>query len=109
MANTSIAQAMPILSELLQGLEDAYWEASTLDNKDALFDLISTVYQEQTELAKLSIQDHDLEYEPISSEFRRCRIRLSDLRKGLDERVHRATTSARLESLIGEAVALFSD
>ena len=107
MASTSIASAIVILTDLLQGLEDAYWESTHLDHKDAFFDLISAVYQEQTELAKLSIQDHDLEYEPISMNFRRCRVRLSDLRKSLDECVPRSSTATRLEECIGDAVGLF--
>ncbi len=108
MAETSIASAIVILTDLLQSLEDAYWESSDIEHKDAFFDLISAVYQEQTELAKLSIQDHDLEYEPISGGFRRCRTRLSELRKTLDECVARSTTSSRLEEHIGDAVNLFT-
>jgi len=108
MASTSIASAIVILTDLLQGLEDAYWESTSLENKDAFFDLISAVYQEQTELAKLSIQDHDLEYEPISDNFRRSRLRLGELRKSLDDCVLRSTTALRLEECIGDAVNLFS-
>ncbi len=107
MAATSIASAIVILTDLLQSLEDAYWESSDIEHKDAFFDLISAVYQEQTELAKLSIQDHDLEYEPISDGFRRSRVRLGELRKVLDDCVARATTSSRLEEYIGDAVNLF--
>ncbi len=108
MAETSIANAISILTDLLQGLEDAYWESTQIEHKDVFFDLISAVYQEQTELAKLSIQDHDLEYEPISGNFRRCRVRLADLRKNLDDCVPRASTVSRLEEHIGDAVGLFT-
>lgn len=108
MAATSIATAIVILTDLLQGLEDAYWESSSIEHKDAFFDLITAVYQEQTELAKLSIQDHDLEYEPISGDFRRCRTRLSELRKTLDESVARSNTVSRLEEYIGDSVGLFT-
>ncbi len=108
MAKTCIADSISLLTELLQTLEDAYWEASTLQHKDRFFDVINAVYQEQTELAKLSIQDHDLEYEPISDSFRRCRERLSELRKTLDQSVFRSSTATRLEVLIGDTVALYS-
>ncbi len=108
MAETSIANAIIILTDLLQGLEDAYWESTRIEHKDTFFDLISAVYQEQTELAKLSIQDHDLEYEPISGNFRRSRVRLAELRKNLDDCVPRASTVSRLEENIGDAVSLFS-
>lgn len=59
-----------------------------------------------SELLKLSVQDHDLEYEPVTTQFRRASNRLSSLRKVLDEHVGRSTTVARLELLINDAVAL---
>jgi hypothetical protein len=52
------------------------------------------------------VQDHHLEYEPITLEFRAARSKLSRLRKLLDEYVLRSSTAARLESLISETVAL---
>ena len=106
--STTIASAINTLSELLQGLEDAYWEASTTERKDLFYDLISAVNKELSELAKLSIQDHHMEYEPVSLEFRRAKAKLTDLRKLLDECVSRANTAARLEALITDVVALYS-
>ncbi len=102
----SIADALKTLAELVAGLEDAYWEASSIETKDLFFDLISAANVETSELAKLSIQDHDLEYEPVTLEFKRARARLNDLRKILDERVGRASTVARLEVLISDVVGL---
>ena len=106
MAAIRIADALKSLSELLTGMEDAYWEASSIETKDLFFDLISAVNVEMSELHKLSVQDHDLEYEPVTTQFRRASNRLNGLRKILDEHVHRSTTVAKLELLINDAVAL---
>jgi hypothetical protein len=106
--STTIANAVNTLSELLQGLEDAYWESSCVDKKDLFYDLISGVNRELSELAKLSIQDHHMEYEPVSLEFRRARAKLMDLRKLLDDCVARANTAARLEDLITDVVNLYT-
>ncbi|NIB41119.1 hypothetical protein HBA55_16055 [Pseudomaricurvus alkylphenolicus] len=106
MSSTSIAEAISTLTELLQTLEDAYWEASTIRDKDTFFDLISAINQEQTELAKLSIQDHHLDYEMISLDFRRCQNKLGNLRKRLDDCVTRSSTAVRLDTVIGQATAL---
>jgi hypothetical protein len=106
MAPASIADALKTMSELIAGLEDAYWEAATVETKDLFFDLISALNVEISELAKLSIQDHHLEYEPVTLEFKRARTRLTDLRKILDERVARSATAARLEVLISDVVGL---
>jgi hypothetical protein len=106
MATKSIAKAVTILEELLIGLDQAYWEASNIDRKDFLYDIISAVHLELSELSKLSAQDHDLDYEPITHEFRAARVKLSKLRKLLDEFVLRAATVAKLEVLINDAVTL---
>lgn len=106
MTSDSIAKAVRILEELLAGLDEAYWEANSLDRKDFFYDLIGAVHSELSEIGKLSVQDHDLVYEPITAEFRAARTKLSKLRKMLDEYVLRSSTAAKLEVLINQAVAL---
>ena len=106
MKNDSIARAIRILEELLVGLDVAYWEASSLERKDFFYDIISAVRSELSEINKLSVQDHDLVYEPITAEFRAARTKLSKLRKMLDEFVLRSGTAAKLETLINDAVSL---
>ena len=103
----NIANAARILEELLGGLDQAYWEAATIERKDFFYDVIAAVHGELSEVGKLSVQDHHLEYEPITLEFRAARVKLSKLRKLLDEYVSRTSTATRLESLISDAVALF--
>jgi len=102
----SIAKAVKILEELLGGLDAAYWEASSIERKDFVYDLISAIHGELSELGKLSVQDHDLVYEPITLEFRVARVKLTKLRKMLDDFVFRSGTASRLESMINDAVSL---
>ena len=104
MSHSSIAEAVKVLEELLVGLDEAYWESATIENKD----IISAIHGELSELAKLSVQDHHLDYEPITIEFRTARIKLGKLRKMLDDYVLRSRTASRLEALIGETVFLSS-
>jgi hypothetical protein len=106
MSNSSISRAINTLEGLLGGLDQAYWEANSLDRKDFFYDLISALHAELSELGKLSVQDHDLDYEPITEEFRAARPKLSRLRKLVDDFALRSTTAARLENLINEAMVL---
>jgi hypothetical protein len=106
MPTASITDAIRTLEELISSLNNAYWEASTLDRKDRFYDVISTINVELSELAKLSIQDHHLEYEPITPEFRQANAKLSNLRKLLDDSVLRSSTASKLEADIGEVIAL---
>ncbi|WP_049631781.1 MULTISPECIES: hypothetical protein [unclassified Cellvibrio] len=106
MPNNSISCAIKILEDLLAGLSQAYWEANSLDRKDFFFDLISALHAELSELGKLSVQDHDLDYEPVTEEFRAVRPKLSRLRKLVDDFALRSTTAVRLEHLINESMVL---
>lgn len=108
MTQSSIAEAMKVLEELLIQLDDAYWEASNLEHKDFFHDVLGATHGELSELSKLSVQDHHLVYEPITAEFRMARVKLGRLRKLLDDYVPRSRTAVRLESLLGESVLLSS-
>ncbi len=108
MSNSTIANAVKILEDLLSGLDQAYWEANSLDRKDFFYDLISSLHAELSELGKLSVQDHDLAYEPITEEFRSARPKLTRLRKLIDDFALRSTTAVRLEALINETLVLIS-
>ena len=68
--------------------------------------MITAVHSELSEIGKLSVQDHDLVYEPITVEFKLARAKLSKLRKSLDEFVLRSATAQRLEILIHDAISL---
>ena len=108
MSNASIAEINLQLAELHECLEHAYWEASTMADKDLFHDLISALHSELSELGKLSVQDHDLEYEAVSLEFRRARAKLNELRKGSDNRISRAATASKLESILSGLTPLLS-
>lgn len=106
MSNSSISNAIKVLEDLLGGLNQAYWEANSLDRKDFFYDLISALHAELSELGKLSVQDHDLDYEPVTEELRAVRPKLSRLRKVVDDFALRSTTAARLEHLINEVLLM---
>ena len=85
MPSSSIAAAIPVLEELNAVLDKAFWEANSINVKDAIYDCISAINRELSELGKLSIQDHDLDYEPISAEFKTAAHRLPSFRQYLEE------------------------
>jgi hypothetical protein len=106
MSKSSISKAIKILEDLLAGLDQAYWEANSLDRKDFFYDLIGALHAELSELSKLSVQDHDLEYEPVTEEFRAIHSKLSRLHTLVDDFALRSTTATRLGYLINEAMML---
>ena len=58
MSQTSVADTLREYLSLLELLDDAYWEAASIQHKDMLYDIISIFSQEVSEINKLSIQDH---------------------------------------------------
>src|SRR5262245_23705807 len=71
MSKPSIADAVDNIENLLEAMDDAYWEAASIEKKDCIYSIVSLLHVERAELAKLSIQDHGLPYEPISLAFKR--------------------------------------
>jgi hypothetical protein len=106
MTEKTIADASKHIEDMAHALDNAYWEASTTDRKDAIYSIISIMHAEQSELAKLSIQDHHMPYEAITAGFRDIKTRLNILRKSMDEMVIRPKTAEDLDSLISEILAL---
>jgi acyl-CoA reductase-like NAD-dependent aldehyde dehydrogenase len=106
MTEKTIADAARHIEDMAHALDNAYWEASTTDRKDAIYSIISIMHAEQSELAKLSIQDHHMPYEAITAGFRDIKTRLNVLRKSMDEMVIRPKTAEDLDSLISEILAL---
>jgi len=105
---STIADATRILDELVNTLDKAYWEASSVNAKDTIYDCFSTISKELLELSKLSIQDHDLSYEPISYEFKSMASRLPIFRKNLDSCVVRNATLENLDGLISSTIQLIT-
>ncbi len=105
MEKASIAQAATILEDLVKGLDEAYWQANSMETKDLFYDLVSAVNSEIIELGKLSVQDHDLEYEPITAHFRLARSKLNQVRKNINETVLNTPVAIRLEKLVTELLA----
>lgn len=92
----TIADTIHLLEELLITLEQTYWESSTIERKDSLFDVINIFQLELRELAKLSIEDHYLTYEPISSGARSVQAKLLSMHSQLDSWAIRSSTVANL-------------
>ena len=106
MSEPTIAEACEALEKLVSVLDDAYWEASSVENKDRLYSIISLVHAELAELSKLSIQDHHMPYEIITLPFNQVKAKLNNLRKVMDEVVLRGQTAQQLDQLITEVATL---
>ncbi len=104
----SITQASAFVAELLEVLEDLYWESPSITVKNQCFNALRFLQNERTELTKISVQDHHYEYEIIScpaTDMEHCLTNLTQLIEG---EVLRARTRSQLMPLLEKAKSYFS-
>lgn len=102
----TISEAASHIEALIALLDDAFWEASTIENKDLIYNVIHAVQSEYTEINKLSIQDHHLPYEPITQDFREMKHKFNALRNMMNSVIMRNSTAGALEQLMPKVTAL---
>ncbi len=108
MDRTTVADAVRSFETLLQVLDNAYWEASEIAHKDVIYDIISIMHMEINELAKLSVEDHYMAYEPITTGFRNSQSKLKMLHANLQYWVNRSSTARLLETELPATISLLS-
>ena len=100
MKRITIAQATMLLSELLDCMEDLYWESQTMQMKDASFNVVRILNAELMELTKVSVQDHHYPYEVISCSTHTLAQVLEDVKEDVTGRTLRSRTRATLDPLL---------
>ncbi len=106
MSQTSVADTLREYLSLLELLDDAYWEASTIQHKDMLYDIISIFNQEVAELNKLSVQDHHYPYEVITEGIRRVVPRLEDLDEQRHTIIQRTQTLTDFRDIVSSVLGI---
>jgi len=107
MTRTTITDAVCALEELLSALTDAYWDTSEIERKDCIFDLVTTLFGELNELAKLSVEDHSMTYEPVTAAFHASNVNLRYVHSNIDRWFPRRRTAKQLQHCIPAVAKLF--
>lgn len=106
MSSATIADALREFLTLNELLDNAYWETSTLAHKDFVYDIISILHHELSELNKLSIQDHYYFYEIITEGIRHLKAKLESLSDQSENIVLRTSSRLDLHESITEVVKI---
>jgi hypothetical protein len=109
MAKPTINYAINTLNELVDALKAGYWDSTEIACKDRVFDLYSVINTELTELAKLSVDDLDLEFEPMTENFIGACKKFGLLSQNIDTWFARTETEAMLRKALAPAALLISD
>jgi hypothetical protein len=109
MTAPSVANTLREYLSLLELLDDAYWEAGTIQGKDMLYDIISIFNQEVAELNKLSIMDHHYPYEVITEGIRRVIPKLQRLEDNQDTVIQRTQTATDFKEIQSSVMAILEE
>ncbi|MAL97939.1 hypothetical protein [Hydrocarboniclastica marina] len=109
MPNASVADALREFLALIELLDDAYWEASTIPHKDGLYDIISIFTTEVAELNKLNSQDHHFPYEIITEGVRRVVPKLERLEDTRDEVIQRTQTLIDFRDIVSSVLCILEE
>jgi len=109
MTAKSIDYAINTLTAAVRLLENAYWESSDIQCKDRVFDLYSVINEELTELSKLSVNDLELPFEPITDNFSEACKKFGLLMNNLETWFARSSTVQSLREVLPKAALLVSD
>lgn len=109
MSQTSVADTLREYLSLLELLDDAYWEAGSIQHKDLLYDIISIFNQEVSEINKLSIQDHHYPYEVITEGIRRVVPKLERLDEQREDVIQRTQTLIDFRDISSSVLGILED
>ena len=87
-------------------LDDAYWEASCLEHKDFIYDIISMFSQELAEIHKLSVQDHHYPYEYITEGLRRLAPKVAEVETRKAEIIQRTKTLKDIGEVLSNVMVI---
>ena len=108
MERVTVADAVRELEDLSGSLDNAYWDSSAVHHKDLFYNLISILHAELNELAKLSVSDHYMAYEPITAPWRGALGKLKQLQGNIDNWVLRSKTASHLEEHLPQVIRFFT-
>jgi hypothetical protein len=106
MRQTSVTDTLREYLSLLELLDDAYWEAGTMEHKDMLYDIISILNQEVAEMNKLSLDDHHYPYEVITEGMRRIVPRLERLDEQREVIILRTQTLTDFRDILSSVMGI---
>ena len=109
MPKPSIAHVINEFLAFGELLDDAYWEASNIEHKDFIYNIISLFSQEISELNKLSIQDHHYPYEFISEGIRRVAPKILSLEENMNDIMKRTKTLTDMRDVLSNIIVILEE
>ena len=109
MPTPSIAHVLNEYLSFGELLDDAYWEASAIEHKDFIYNLISLLSQELLELKGVDENEQHYHYEFISERIRRIFPKLTELENNLEDIVSRTQTLTDMKEVLSNVIAIIEE
>jgi len=106
MSKATISHVINEFEAFEELLDDAYWEASSIRDKDFIYDIIGVFTKEINEINKLSIQDHHYSYEFITEGIRRIGPKVCELERRKGDIIGRTKTLLDLSEVLSNVIVI---
>lgn len=106
---TTILNASRLIDDFIPMLDDVYWESSNIGHKDVIYNMITVLSEEAAELHKVSVQDGDYKYEPISERIRYLPAQLVWLNENISVVIPRTKTALNTGPQLHKILTLLTE
>ena len=103
---TTLSQATDLFDQLVNLLDNAYWEASNIEHKDLIHNLQRISSIELIELNKVSGLDADMPYEAATYGLRSSKMEFRKLMEKIQEICRRTKTSTDLNNILPDVIKI---
>jgi hypothetical protein len=92
--------------KLYDGLNDAYWAASTIQDKDRLRGAADVIFEILSQLTVSDIRSRSIEFSQLKATFDSVQARLEKLQKDIDGIIHNVSVATNVVAGITKALEL---
>ena len=94
------------LNDLYDALESAYWAASTVEQKDRIFGVMSIVSHELDELDRKRLRKSNEDYSKLTEEMKNGTARIEQLSRDINGIIHNISVATDVINKVTSLLAL---
>jgi hypothetical protein len=96
-------------SDLYDALNQAYWVASTIEDKDSIHDMAEAVYGIISDLNAADIKSRNDDYQALTKSVTTVNTRLKDLQTEIASIIHKVDVATQVVSATAKVLSLASE
>jgi len=102
--NPTQQQVQDAFQQLYDSLNDAYWSASTIENKDRIRGCADVIFDILSQLTADGIASRSADFQQLKSSVQSVKSKLQELQKEIDGVIHNIEVASKVADGIGKAL-----